>query len=364
MPKTDESSFTPAAPPSIRLPFLGSRQLLILGVVLTAALIPAFWFIRNAAEAVSKYGAAAFEEYARAALASKDYDEAIEISTGAIRSSLSRQEHWGLAYLLMAEGHAGKADFTPAVESLEETARQWSHYYYLTKPPLRQEAQQLGKTMGDSLLEKGDSATALRAYSAAGIAGGDPVAFLKNLNAELSAELKAKLWDGRPYLILEDFSTAAGMPRTAAESQKSMVRSSSIQDNSITGGKMAVIEVVGDAQATCVLTVPLYVPLTDPTGFGLRAYLGSEQPVEGQCFAGLWVERAQQALLLNAAVKGDLDQHWREYQLDRAIQEEGVTRVKELGYAAPDAFISQAGMQFVPGAENKLYFDRIDLYLP
>ncbi|MBI2432024.1 MAG: hypothetical protein HYV26_04055 [Candidatus Hydrogenedentes bacterium] len=345
-------------------PFLGWKLYVVLVILLTLALAPAFWFIRAAATEVTKYSAYSFESYCREALEQQDFAQVLRICAGAARSALDQDTHLGLAYLFEAKAHAGLGDIPSALAHFEAAARFWVRRYYATRPQDRREAEAFGRELGQSLLGQGDSQGALRAYSAAGVASGDPVRYLYDLASTLQEEEKKALWVAEPFIILEDFNSVEAAPAPALEPQAELVSAASIEAASITGGNSATVSLAANSGAEALrLSVPAYVPL-GPKPFGLRAYARASGAANVQWLITYWFEAAHVSTMTLDPPSGTLEMGWLEFSIARPFYQERKEAAELEGYAADDGFINGFGIKVPPGPASQVSLDRVDLYLP
>jgi tetratricopeptide (TPR) repeat protein len=342
------------------------KWMLILVLGLTAALVPAFLFIRAAALEVTQYHPAVFEGYARQALASKNYGRALELCTGALKSGVNRSDHWGTVYALRAQAYAGMGNYRDALDELEAAAAFWTQRYYYATDEGRAELAALGTDLGLRLVDAENYADAVRAFSAAGIGGGRPVEYLHDLAGKLEAAVQSKLWPDGPLLIIQDFhGPTDNLFRVLAEDQGRTLADSRIDpQKSPSGGPCALVELSESSkEGRSLYGIDAYLPLSEKP-FALRVHLRTEPLVELQVALSYWFEAAHRSALTSDPATVSLPDGSRRFEISRDFHNERLAEADRDGYLVTDGVINKISLEPSPGPACRIWVDRIELYLP
>lgn len=345
---------------------LSRPQVILLWAVLTLATIPAMAFILTTERTVSQYHTSVFERFARDAIEGGDFDRALSICSGALKTAMNRSDHWGVVFLLRAKAYAGLGKYSEALEELERSVKFWSKAYYYASDEERQEVAELGTEMGFELLESGKIDEALHAFSAAGLGSGEPVEYLYGLQENLSESDREKLWPGAPYLIVEDFeNSGAHTFEKWSETQGRVLEMSGIDSNvSYTEGSSNLIELgASKGEGKSRYGLPVYIPLSERP-FGIRVWVKEEQPSDIKVMLGYWFELAHVYAVTSDGPIGIVTGDWKRFDIERQFYAEQLANAEKAGYSIAGGFINKVGLDLSPGPGNRYWVDRIILYLP
>jgi len=345
---------------------LSKTQVVLLWLALTLALAPIVYFIRAAATEVTRYQVSTFEPYAREALAQRNYGRAIELCTGAVKSGVNRNDHWGKVFSLRSQAYAGQGNLPAALAELESAAAFWTRYYYYAKEDERAEIAEFGRGLFRKLMERGDTEAALRALSAAGVAGGRPVEFLQDCVAFLMPAEKEALWVNEPFLILREFSRPdMDVFSAIAEEQDRTLRGSRIDPNgSRAGGPCALLELSdGPKEGRSWYGVDMFLPLSE-TPFALAVYAKEETPSDLGILLSYWLESSRKSAKTIDQTAQILEDGWKRFDIRRDFYAERAAEANQAGYLVSEGIINKVGLSLAPGPANRIWVDRIELYLP
>lgn len=360
---TENATKTPDTAP----PGLSRKQTLALWLVLTLLLVPGFLYIRAASMEVSQYHVTAFEGFARKALEEQDYERAIEICTGAKNSAVNRSDHWGDVYSLRACAYFGMGNYRDALNELELAANFWTRRYYYATEETREKLARMGAELGTNLAAGGNHADALRAFSAGAMVSGEPVAYLREQATKLDSELRAALWPQEPYIVIQDFHAANAQPlESVLNEQERPIQKLGITNEIARAEGSSAVVAVGPSQhpeGWCWFAFDTYLPIVEQN-FALRAYLRHEQDARVRILLGYWFELAQQSANTFHDATRTLADGWRHYDIERDFHRERTEAAREAGYLATGGIINKIGVDVPPGGPNRIWLDRVELYLP
>ncbi len=342
------------------------NYVVVLWLVCTAAVVPALAVVLIAEREVSQYHTSTFETYAREALDARDFTRVLRICTGALKTGQKRSDHWGKVHLLRAKAHAGLGDFPQALAELEAGARFWTRWYYYASNRDRTEAARLGTELGLKFLDSGKIDDALRAFSAAGLAGGGPVKYLYDLSRTLSPAQKAALWSTEPSLIVEDFEGPdAPVLETLVEEQGRVLRNSRIDAAvSRAAGSSALLEVgSGAGRGRSWYGWPVHIPLSE-RAFALRVFVREEQPSQANVILCYWFDLAHESAATSDRPTEALAGNWKRFDIERDFHAERLAYANKKGYVITGGVINKIGLDLPEGPANRFWVDRIELYLP
>lgn len=345
---------------------LGGMRLAALWLVLTLALLPAMKLLMATEHEVSSYHTFTFESHVREALAQVQYDRAVRIATGALRTGLGRSDHWGLAHLLRAKAHGGAGRLSDALADLRATAQCWTSEYYYPSPEQRREAEDFGTNLGMQLLEAGDVKAARQAVSAAGVSGGRPVGYLHERWESLAPEQRDALWPDGPFLTLALFD---GVRRAAfhpwvEERGRELVEAGVDPTGSRSGGSCAVFEIGNPAEeGRSWYALPIYIPIS-PKPFALRLAIKEREPSEVAVLVGHWFELARRSAVTLDSESTDLGDGWRLYDIRRDFHAERAAEAAQQGYDPVGGLITHIGFDVSEAPANRYWIDGVELYIP
>lgn len=347
-------------------PTLRRKNVVALWLVLTIALIPAFLFIRAAAQEITQYHVNVFEKYARAAIAKGNYARAIELCTGTLKSSANRSDHWGKAYSLRAQAYAGEGNYRDALSELEAAAAFWVSRYYYASDDDRAELAHLGTDLGQKLLASENYEDALRAFSAAGLGSGQPVDYLYDLTKSIEPGQASKLWQNGPCLVVRYFKEGGGnLFRGLVEEQgRSVARSDIDPKGSLATGPSAYLELnPGNKEGRSLYGIDAYLPLSEKP-FALRVFLKESPSNETKVALSYWFEAARKSAMTVDTATVSLPDGWRQFDITRNFYAERLTEANRDGYVITDGVINKISLDVPPGPACRFWVDRIELYLP
>ena len=337
----------------------------VLWLVLTLALIPGFYFIRMASREVSQYQVATFEACAREALAAGEYSRVLEICTGALKSGVNRDDHHGKVFSLRAHAYGEMGDWASALTELEACTAFWTRHYYYASGPDRAEAAAFAAKLGQQLLDAGNPADALRAFSAGGLVSGRPANYLAELAGTLSPNQRATFWPDTPYLIVQDFRREENALVKIIDEQGREVRGSGIDpDVSPSGGASARLELGESVQpGRCWYGIDVYIPISE-TPFALRTLVKEDHPSGTRLILAYWFESARKAANTFDLPAQTTPDNWERFDIQRLFYEERLAEANEAGYSIAGGIINKIALDVAPGPANRFWVDRIELYLP
>lgn len=349
-------------------PLLSARQVLALCLLCSLALIPGFRFIRLAALEVSQYQVSTFESYAREAIAAGRHQRAIEFCTGALKSGVYQSDYWGRAYALRAQAYAGMNRLPQALSELEAAAAFWTRRYFYATEDYRTETESFGQTLGRRFLEAGDAESALRAFSAAGMAGGRPVEFLYALAESLLPEEQATLWGAgeAPRLLINNFRNAdtAIFAQVVEEQGRTLIASSLDPIEKRQGSGASLIELSASQQeGRSWYAVDTYIPLSERP-FALRVHLKERPQVSASVVLWYWFESARQSATTTDSAAAEDKEGWKRYAIERDFYEERLVEADEKGYSVADGFINKIGISLPSGPAVSIWVSGLELCLP
>jgi len=350
---------------SERYPLAGLR-LVALWLLVTLALLPAMKFLIATEHEVSSYHTFTFESHVRDALTHGQYDHAVRIATGALRTGLERSDHWGLAHLLRAEAHAAAERLPEALADLRAAAQCWTSEYYYPSPEQRREAEDFGTKLGIRLLESGHVDAARQAISAAGVSSGRPVEYLHEQWQSMPKEQRNGLWPDGPFLSLALFE---GARRVTVEPWvegcgRQLIEAGVDPTASRSGGSCAVFEVGQPAQdGRSWYTLPLYIPLSAKP-FGLRLAIKGRQASEVAVLVGHWFDLARKSAVTFDSESTELGDGWRLYDIRRDFHAERAAQAAQEGYDPVGGLITRIGLDIRATSANRYWIDDVEMYIP
>ena len=351
--------------PSKRYP-LGGVRLAALWLVLTLGLLPAMKLLMATEHEVSSYHTFTFESHVREALAQAQYDHAVRIATGALRTGLERSDHWGLAHLLRAKAHAAAGRLSDAVADLRATAQCWTSEYYYPSPEQRREAEDFGTKLGTQLLESGHVEAARQAVSAAGVSSGRPVEYLHEQWQSLAPEQSNALWPDGPFLTLVLFEGArrVAFQPWVEERGRELVEAGVDPTGSRSGGPCGILEVGDPTQdGRSWYALPLYIPIS-PKPFALRLAMKERRPSEVAVLVGHWFELARKSVVTFDTESTDLGRGWRLYDIRRDFHAERAAQAAQEDYDPVGGLITHIGFDVSEAPANRWWVDGVELYIP
>lgn len=349
-------------------PPLGWRGVLVLLVVVTLAILPAMGFARLIAREVSQYHASTYEVYAREALAAGRPADTVKICTGALKSSLGRSDHWGMAHLLRAKAYEALGDTTKMLDELNAAATFWGNKYYFARDEDRAEIEAFGSAAGDTLLGAGKTSEALLAYSAAGSGSGEVVGYLYDLAARLDPAQRGQLWPaGTPYLIARRFADPEfDAPLKVVDEQGRNVETARIDLTMVRAGMPSSLLGVsaGNAAGRSWYAVPVYIRLSERP-FGVRVVARAEEDLPFGIDLGFWFETAQRSANVGETnYSPDAAEGWRDYALQRDFYQEQLVQADQGGYLVSDGIINRVILNLPPGPANRYWLNAVEVFLP
>ena len=345
---------------------LNWKQIVLLWLVVTLALLPVMAFLMASEREVSQYSTLSFEAAARAALEAGDYGRAVRVCTGALRVGLDRSDYWGLAHLLRAQAQMGAGNLAEALTDLRTAARLWTAGYYTATPGSRAEAARVGSDLAERLVESGDVEAARHAVSAAGVCSGRPVDYLHEQAGALSSALKGALWPEGPCLVLEDFqgSDAPVFATRIDEQGRPPLRAQSDAPLPGSTARGAALEVGASTKdGRTWYGVPAYIPLSTKS-FALRVRVKEEQPSDLSVVVGYWFDLAHKSVDTPESKSTDVGGGWRVFDIRRDFYAERAAYAKKAGYDPEGGIINQINLSPKPGPANRYWIERIELYIP
>ena len=180
----------------------------VLTLVLLAGVVVGIAASRWIQKTVHRYHPLVFEEAAREALESGNYQKAVDICTGNLNYTDAVFPSHRLAHLLRSKAYFSLGKRRETIEDIAKAEAYWRAAYHNTDMGVRQELKEFASTVGQAFLKEENTCAALQLFSLAGMGAGEPVDYIKNLTDCLSPQQTAALWSGEPYLIVEDFERA------------------------------------------------------------------------------------------------------------------------------------------------------------
>lgn len=356
---TTESPAASPTPGSV-FPFF-NQAMLVVGLTIVALL--AITAIRMLALEVTRYQVDVYEEYTRAALQRGAYDEAIEITTGAIRSGVNRSDHHGRALLLRAIANLRMDKLDSALEDLLASGAFFQERYYYAEEQDHAELTAAGTELARAYLDAGNARAARQAFGIAAVASSRPVEYITRLRDSLGEEQRAVLWpDGKPVLTLRD---AGAVPAdkyvTVVESQGRQVTAMAIEASSETNSLRLELT-APQATGRSVYAVPVWMPLTQE-GFTLRFVARAEGGKLPAAFVGFWFDSARESAHALGSDWGDAGDGWQACTLSSNIVEQLREQGNKRGFSIHDGIINQAGFEFSADSATKVWLDRVEIAL-
>ena len=229
----------------------------------------------------------------------------------------------------------------------------------------RARIKETGVAVARKMLADGDAGLALRAVSLAGMASGDPVAYLNELANSLSAPDRAALWPGAPYLVAEGFEDHAKAPALMVnEQRRDLVAAHVSEAAALTGGHGALID-IGPARAAgrCWFRIPLHAVLPEEP-FLLAVHVKEQTPSEThivvrQHFPEVPRSREQR---YDAAVPVDGAAGWKRFEIPVDFPNEREAISHEFGRDCGAGRLSEIILA-VEGPANTFFLDTVEIRL-
>ncbi|MFM1918786.1 MAG: hypothetical protein RLZZ303_420 [Candidatus Hydrogenedentota bacterium] len=346
--------------PGSVFPFF-NQAILIVGLTIVALL--AITAIRMLALEVTRYQVDVYEEYTRAALQREAYAEAIELTTGAIRSGVNRSDHHGRALLLRALAHLRMDKLDPALEDLLASGAFFQERYYFAEEQDHAELTTAGTELAQAFLDAGNARAAHQAFGIAAVASSRPVEYITRLRDSLGEQERALLWpDGKPVLTLRDAGAVASDKYvTVVESQGRQVSAMGIEGSSEINSLQLEL-VAPQASGRSVYAVPVWMPLTQE-GFTLRFVARAEGGPLPTAFVGFWFDSARESAHALGSGWVDAGEGWQACTLSSNFIEQLREQGRNRGFSIHDGIINQAGFEFSPDSATKVWLDRVEITL-
>lgn len=338
-----------------------NQALLVVSMAIVALLAVAG--IRTLALRVTQYQVSVYEDYVRDALAKGDFTRAVEITTGAIKSSVNRSDHWGRAWLLRAVAELKLNQPEEALADLERSGAFFHERYYFAEEQDNAELAATGTELGKRFLQEGKTQEARRALSMAATGSGQPVEYLKRLNESMNEESRAKLWpEGTPSITLRSFrgNPEAKMEEVVEQQGRKLV----FTGVDPAAGESLALEVAPATQdGRSVYACDTWMPLTE-SPFSLRLVARSDGGSMPGAFVGLWFDSARQSAHVNAAEWTEGTDGWLTCTLPLNFLDGVKQQGKERGFSPHDGIINRVGFEFNRDSANKVWLERVELLLP
>jgi len=337
-----------------------NQAILVVAMAIVALL--AITAIRTLALRVTQYQVSVYEDYTRDALAKGDFARAVEITTGAIKTSVNRSDHWGRAWLLRAVAELKLEQPGDALADLERSNAFFQERYYFAEDQDRGELAATATELGKRYLLEGKADEAYRALSLAATGSGQPVEYLRRLHESLNEEGRAKLWpDGTPRIILREFR---GNPdaklEEVVEQQGRKLTATSVdasQQESLAGEWSPATQ-----DGRSVYACDLWMPLTT-SPFSLRIAAKSDGGPMPAAFLGCWFDSARQSAHVNEAAWTPGEDGWQTCTFPNGflngIKEQG----KKLGFSPHDGILNRVGFELQRESAGKVWLHRVELVL-
>jgi len=332
----------------------------ILVAALAIVAILAIFAIRGLALRVTQYDVSVFEDYAREALTDQDFDRVIEICNGAMRAGVGTSEHHGVAYLLRAQGFAGRGELPAALADLDAAAVFSQESHYFMPEDARGEMVVAASKLAEERLDAGDAAGALRAFSAAAIGGGKPVEYLHALARNLPEASREALWGKeRPWLVVRRFDVAAGgVIEKMDEEQGRTLIAAGVDGGS---GYLELSPATGPGRSS--YGDKLYLPLSEED-YALRVIARGEGGPLPDVLLAYWFDTARQSAHTVDTAWRDAGEGWQACDIRRDFYRERLQHATENSYSINDGYVSRISLEFAQDSATKVWLDRVELVLP
>jgi hypothetical protein len=334
----------------------------ILVVVLAIVALLGITAIRTLALRVTQYQVSVYEGYVRDALAKQEYDRAVEISTGALRSSVNRSDHWGRAWLLRGVAQVKLEDTAAALADLESSGVFFQERYYYAVERDRPELAAAATELARLFLAQQKGPEALRAFSVAAAGSGQAVEYLTRLHESMNEADRALLWpDGTPYIVLRGFQgNPEGKLEVVVEQQGRAPVSSGVAPD----GSAASIELSqGTSPGRSAYACKAWMPLSDKP-FALRLVARAEGGPMPEALLGFWFDSARQSAHTTDAAWVAQPDGSQACTIPNTFIAKLTEQGKAQGFSAHDGILNRAGFEFLPESASKVSLERVELLLP
>ena len=256
--------------------------------------------------------------------------------------------------------------FPESLTELESATVFWTAKYYYATDENRAELETTGTALGRKLLAANLPGEALRAFSAAGMGGGRPAAYLAERCADLDPASKSKLWPDIPVLIVHDFhdSPKSGLDKVVDEQNRTVQSTGVDAATSFRGSATGSIALGASTQSgKCWYGVSTRLPVTE-TAFALRVYVKEQAPVDSAVLLGYWFEAAKKSADSLDTVSETQADGWKCFDIRRNFYRERMDVANQQGYSIADGFVNMISISFPPGPANRFWMGRVELYFP
>ncbi|MBN2309587.1 MAG: hypothetical protein JXR94_11480 [Candidatus Hydrogenedentes bacterium] len=257
---------------------------------------------------------------------------------------------------------AGSGEMEEALARFEIGAAQWRW----ANEDGRSAVKLVGTDLGKRLLEAGDTAGALRAFSAAGRASVNIVQYLYELCALLDDASRAKLWPERPYLTIEGFDSALAQPLQEMVGEQGRGAAVSALDDQVAkdGSQSAMVQ-VGKATKEGREWYGFSTRLAlSGYPFAIRAAVKEQKASDVQLLIGYAFEAAKQSAASQHPAAGDAGGGWKRLETQGDLYQQRHAHAKQQGYDVKDGMITKIALSLPQGDANTYWLDAVEVYLP